>query len=515
MIAEVTNNPVCSASPVSFKTELAPVLLRADKLQKAFGGQIILDSVDLELKDGEVVLLRGENGSGKTTLLNILTGNLEPDSGSIEYLADATPRAYRFPRLWWQNLNPFDHFTPESVAQEGIGRTWQDVRLFGAQTLHDNIAVAVPDHPGENPIVALLAPGRSARKETAIAGDADAMLLQLGLAERELSSADKISLGQSKRVAIARAVAAGAKILFLDEPLAGLDRQGVADVLALLESLVRGKTVTLVIIEHIFNQSHLDRLITTDWMLANGRLVVSHPQTKPTKPLVNTTSRPPWFYLLAGDDAEIVDEVLPRGAVLTRIRRPSRFQQPARPLLEIRGLVVNRGRRTVLGLDENGDPTGLNLTLYGGEVVLLQAPNGWGKSTLLAAIAGVIPTVAGSIRLDGLVIDHLSTWERVRNGLSALASDENTFPNLRVKEAMQLAGNPNGVSKFPQLADRTYSSLSGGERQRVALCAMPPGKVSIYDEPFSALDMNNTLNAAVIGMPEANLSQLILIPGQA
>ena len=89
----------------------APVMLRAEGLKKRFGGQVVLDGVDLELRRGEVVLLRGENGSGKTTLLNILTGNLEPDAGTIHYLADDSPRSYHFPRRWWQELNPFDHFT--------------------------------------------------------------------------------------------------------------------------------------------------------------------------------------------------------------------------------------------------------------------------------------------------------------------------------------------------------------------------------------------------------------------
>ena len=220
------------------KPEESPVLLRALGLSKAFGGQVVLDNVGLELRQGEVVLLRGENGSGKTTLLNILTGNLEPDAGEIHYLADGSPRSYRFPRRWWQELNPFDHFTPEFVAREGIGRTWQDVRLFGSQTLRDNLAVATPGHPGENPLLALFAPHCAAGREAEINQTADAMLARLGLAGREDSSADKISLGQSKRIAIARAVLTDAKILFLDEPLAGLDRQGIDDLLALLQYLL-------------------------------------------------------------------------------------------------------------------------------------------------------------------------------------------------------------------------------------------------------------------------------------
>ena len=142
------------------------------------------------------------------------------------FLAGKTPRAYRFPRGRWQDINPFDHFTPESVAREGVSRTWQDVRLFNAQFLRDNITVAEQGHPGENPILALFAPRLSSRREEKINRNANAMLARLGLAGREDSSADRISLGQSKRVAIARSVSAGARILFLDEPLAGLGSAG-------------------------------------------------------------------------------------------------------------------------------------------------------------------------------------------------------------------------------------------------------------------------------------------------
>jgi len=88
----------------------APVLMRARCLRKSFGGQVVLDGVSAELREGEVVLLRGDNGSGKTTLLNILSGNLEPDTGSIHFAVNGAVEHFEFPRRWWQSLNPLDHF---------------------------------------------------------------------------------------------------------------------------------------------------------------------------------------------------------------------------------------------------------------------------------------------------------------------------------------------------------------------------------------------------------------------
>ena len=326
-----------------------PVLLSAKGLLKAFGGQVVLDGVDLELRQGEVVLLRGENGSGKTTLLNVLTGNLEPDAGTIEFRADDSPRTFSFPRRWWQELNPLDHFTPEFVAREGIGRTWQDIRLFGAQSLRDNIAVADPAQPGENPLVALVAPGRTATRDREIKDLADSALDRLGLAGRELSSADKISLGQSKRVGIARAVAGGARILFLDEPLAGLDGKAIVSVLQLLETLVRREGLTLVIVEHVLNQPHLEGLVTTDWLLEGGQIqgskvgpreiALGSPSGASRIDIDTARCRPLWSQLLITNQTVAVDQRLPRGALLTRIRRPERFREPARPALEILSLI--------------------------------------------------------------------------------------------------------------------------------------------------------------------------------
>jgi ABC-type branched-subunit amino acid transport system ATPase component len=501
----VCPNDIAEETPRSSVGDVrdAPVLLRASGIGKSFGGQTVLDGIDLNLRRGEVVLLRGENGSGKTTLLNILTGNLEPDDGTIHYSIDDTPRSYRFPRRWWQDLNPWDHFRPEFVAKEGLGRTWQDIRLFGSLNLRDNISVAEPGHPGENPVLALCAPGTARRRESEIDAAADKILHGFGLGGREESSADMVSLGQSKRVAIARAVAAGAKVLFLDEPLAGLDRPGIDSVLAILKKLVKDEHLTLVIIEHVFNQPHLKGLITTDWLLERGKLQRSEVREKrseledhhpsPVTRHSSQTTRPAWFPLLAGNDAKIIDEPLPRGAVLTRIRRPDRWKGVANPVLEIKGLIVKRGRRTVIGLDDDRNETGLNLTLYEGEIAILQAPNGWGKSTLFDAICGQAPTAGGSVVLNDQSFESMPSWNRVRLGLFPGPSAATLFPSLTVGEAAKLSPHfeLNADSPLPFL-NRTISSLSGGEKQKTLLTLnLPKSKklgLTMLDEPFAMLD---------------------------
>jgi branched-chain amino acid transport system ATP-binding protein len=488
------------------------ILMRAEGLRKSFGGQVILDGINVSLRRGEVVLLSGENGSGKTTLLNILTGNLEPDFGSIHYLSGDSDRTYSFPRRWWQDLNPWDHYRPEFVTREGVGRTWQDIRLFGKQTLRDNIEIAIPNQPGENPFRALFSLSGNRSQPAQKDSDAVAVLGRLGLAGREESSADMISLGQSKRVAIARAVAAGARVLFLDEPLAGLDSRGIEDVLLILKSYVQERGLTLVIVEHVFNQQRLHGLVTTEWRLKAGKIEVC----KAGASVNNTTTlRSEWIGSLVSEGADVTDEPLPRGALLTRIRRPDYLERPARPLLEIDGLIVRRGSRSVIGLDEKGDEAGLSLTLFDGEVAILQAPNGWGKSTLFAAIAGLIPTSEGDVRLGGRSLTRLPVWERIRMGLCVLPSFQNTFQRLTVKESFRLAGIKDVPDALRGLTDRLASSLSGGQKQRLALASMGAGTLNLYDEPLAALDSPAPFARRCLADISAGNSSFVLMPSIA
>ena len=482
------------------------VLLRARGIVKRFDGQRVLRGVDLELRKGDVVLLRGANGAGKTTLLNVLCGALTPDEGSIEYGGSEGPCV--FPRRGWRSANPFTKFAPEFAARRGIGRVWQDVRLFGTLTLRENLAVAAPNPLGERPLFALFRPRAVGRREGEIARDAKAILARLGLEGREDSSADRISLGQSKRVGLARAISGEAKALFLDEPLAGLDERGVREVLGMLADLVRDRGVALLIVEHVFNQSRVRDLATAEWVMEDGRLRVTHVEPGRTRPN-GASQHPEWLAALALPGAAFVDEALPRGACLTRVSTPS--SEPSPVLLKIEGLIVKRGARTVVGLDDEGRETGLSLELRVGELALLQAPNGWGKSTLFAAITGEVRPHAGEIWFDGRRIDGASSWARARLGVRALPSEQMVYPDLRVSEALALAGK-RATDYAPGLKDRLCSSLSGGERQKLAMASFDPGSLNLYDEPFAALDDAGLADAIRRLRPRPDATDLILVP---
>ncbi len=260
------------------QTTDSEVVLQAQHLRKSFGGQVVLDGVCLELRRGQVALLQGDNGSGKSTLLNMLTGQLEPDAGTIAVTTDRGRAEFQFPLSWQQRLHLFGYFTPERLAGLGIGRMWQDVRLFLKQSLRDNVAVATPQQIGENPVRSLFQPVAVRKQSRRNDKTAVARLESLGLVGRENSVAEGVSLGQSKRVAIARTLQAGSEILFLDEPLAGLDAAGITEVMDALAQLVREAGLTLVIVEHVFNIPRVLELATTVWTLEGGKLRVDAPE---------------------------------------------------------------------------------------------------------------------------------------------------------------------------------------------------------------------------------------------
>lgn len=215
----------------------ARIRLQAEALSISFGGHRVLQDVDLELSGGQIALLRGPNGCGKTTLLNILSGFLRPDSGKAGFAFNGT------------RVDILSE-TPDRLARLGIARLWQDIRLFPTMTVLENVLAASPHAIGINPLTALLARGKVRRQEREFREQALHWLELLGMADRADSSGDKLSGGQSKRVAIARMLQTGAQMLLLDEPLAGLDHESAEKLVHDLNRLADTTHKAMLVVEH-------------------------------------------------------------------------------------------------------------------------------------------------------------------------------------------------------------------------------------------------------------------------
>lgn len=231
--------------------------LRAEGICLAFGGQQVLRDAALDLVGGQIALLRGPNGSGKTTLLNILSGFLRPDAGTATLThASRTVDLLKSP--------------PDHLARRGIARLWQDIRLFPTLSALENVMAASPGPLGVNPLVAICLPGRVKRQENQFREQALHWLDMMSMADRAHSSGDMLSVGQSRRVAIARLLQTGAQILLLDEPLAGLDRESAEKLAHDLNKLADQTHRALLVVEH--NHDVITPVCDLRYTLADGGL---------------------------------------------------------------------------------------------------------------------------------------------------------------------------------------------------------------------------------------------------
>jgi branched-chain amino acid transport system ATP-binding protein len=481
------NQPVAqiAAKPTSSPEKV----LEARGLRKRFGGTEVLGGVDLGLRRGEVVLLRGPNGAGKTTLINILTGHLEADVGEITIRTNGTVERFSFPFGFLKRLNPFLHFLPERVAREGVMRTWQDTRLFSSLGLAENIAVAAPAHPGQNPLNLFFRPGTVRRFEQTVANEARHRLSLLQLDGRDSSSGNRISLGQTKRVAIAQAISARARILFFDEPLAGLDADGIKSVVDMLRELSRDHGISIVVVEHPMNAPHILQIADTVWNLDQG--VLTSFAAKDAASDSETAGTGILATLLESTGWEIAREhILPRGAYL-RVYRQEALAEESQPVLEVRRLAIKRGNRWVIGRRDNSGSIldTLQFELLPGDCAFLLAPNGWGKTTILDGIAGLVPACQGTVKISGRTVSGLRPWQVARKGLRYVRSNPQGFPNISSSEYSQLAHLDRERLPIP-LYGKQMGELSGGERQLVVHTRGNNAEANLIllDEPFAGLD---------------------------
>jgi branched-chain amino acid transport system ATP-binding protein len=243
--------------------EDAPVTALALRgLRKSFGGLPATDDVTLEIARGERRLIIGPNGAGKTTLFNLISGDLEPDAGSVLLFGEEVA-----------------HLRPDQRAQRGLARTYQIITLFPKSTLVENIVLALM---GLSPLRWHCWHGLAGRRD--LYDQARNVLERVGLAQLAARRVADVSYGEKRRVEIAMALAQQPRLLLLDEPLAGLSAEERRTVQDLLEAIPRD--ISIVMIEHDMDTAlafaekitvlHYGKVIVE----GDRAHVVAHPRTR-------------------------------------------------------------------------------------------------------------------------------------------------------------------------------------------------------------------------------------------
>ena len=218
-------------------------VLEASGVTKTFGGLVAIDGVDLDIEEKEIRGLIGPNGAGKTTLFNLVTGIYPPTNGKILFGEDDLLVAKGFLRIGTRARKPFE------ITQGGIGRTFQNIRLFQNMTALENVVVGTDAHHRTNVFDAIFRSPRLRREEHDGYEQAQGMLDFVGILKFANELAGNLSYGDQRRVEIARALATKPSLLLLDEPAAGMnptEKQGLID----LVGKIRKRGVTILVIEH-------------------------------------------------------------------------------------------------------------------------------------------------------------------------------------------------------------------------------------------------------------------------
>jgi branched-chain amino acid transport system ATP-binding protein len=208
-------------------------LVEATKLRKEFGGLVAVDDVDFTIPEESIVSLIGPNGAGKTTFFNMLTGVYKPTAGRIQLLgADITGKP------------------PHAITERGVGRTFQNIRLFQNMTALENVLVGMHSRLKGGIIQSIIRTPRIRREEARARARARELLDFSGLRGVEEDFARNLSYGDQRRLEVARALATEPKLLLLDEPTAGMNPQETLEFTDFVAKLRSEEELTILLIEH-------------------------------------------------------------------------------------------------------------------------------------------------------------------------------------------------------------------------------------------------------------------------
>jgi len=212
---------------------MAGLLLDVRSLRKEFGGLVAVNDVDFTIPERAIVSLIGPNGAGKTTFFNMITGVYKPTAGHVVFDgSDVTARP------------------PHAITERGIGRTFQNIRLFQQMTAVENVLVGMHCRLKGGILGSILRTPRIRREETTARERAVELLAYCGLTGRDSDYARNLSYGDQRRLEVARALATQPKLLLLDEPTAGMNPQETADFTTFIGKLRGEENLAVLLIEH-------------------------------------------------------------------------------------------------------------------------------------------------------------------------------------------------------------------------------------------------------------------------
>jgi branched-chain amino acid transport system ATP-binding protein len=418
------------------------MLLEARDVTKAFGSFRAVDAASVTLEPGDILGLIGPNGAGKSTFFNCLTGDLSSTSGKVLFEG-----------------HDITHLAPELRAQLGLARTFQVPQTFEGMSVLENVMIG-----------AFLRTSHRAEAEMR----ARTVLERVGMIRLADAPARSLGTPGRKRLEIARALATQPKVLLLDEAMAGLTQREVQ----LAIDLVRHHAGD----RRAHHGSHH---------------VAGEPRGGVSSGPRDRARQPARGHRQSGRHRSLSRQACRPGRGRAYAdRADGRARHMSAPLLQIEHLEVRYG--DLIGVSD------VSFQVPEGSVVALLGSNGGGKTTVLNAIAGLIPVHSGSIGFRGHQIGGESAFSIVRKGLALSPEGWRLFVQQSVENNLRLGATPlrdksrvtmlleRVYEIFPKLAERRSQragTMSGGERQMLAVgrALMSDPKLLMLDEPSLGL----------------------------